>query len=179
MVRINCMVISLCYFKMENIVEVKIPPIDLTSKTFKVMRNEFAGLQNCNVPNTKQFNIDNDFLYDHPLPSVSLCTTNEMLPWMMLKSTSVTSSETPPWSGNFSSIDVEPKMQTDIAALPIIPHPVTEWNTINTALKIMCYLNKDVLGKGYVTTVSLDLPIYEKAVQLVYCTNNSLQQLNL
>ena len=48
--------------------EVKIPSIDLTSKTFKVMRNEFTELQNCNVPNTKQFNIDNDFLYDHPPP---------------------------------------------------------------------------------------------------------------
>ena len=92
---------------------------------------------------------------------------------MMLKSMSVTSSETPPWSGYFSSIGVEPKMQTNIAALPIIPHPVTEWNTINTALKIMCNLNKVVLGEGYVTTVSLDLAIYEKAVQLVYCTNNS------
>ena len=153
--------------------EVKIPSIDLTSKTFKVMRNEFTELQNCNVSNTKQFNIDNDFLYDHPPPTVSLCTTNAMLPWMMLKSTSVTSSETPPWSGYFSSIGVEPKMQTNIAALPIIPHPVTEWNTINTALKIMCNLNRDVSGEGYVTTVSLDLAIYEKAVQLVYCTNNS------
>ena len=83
---------------------------------------------------------------------------------MMLKSSSAITSQTPPWSGYVSSIGDEPKMQTKIADLPIIPHPVTKWEIMNTALKVIGHLNKDVLAEGY---VSLDLSIYEKSVQLV------------
>ena len=64
-------------------------------------------------------------------------------------------------------------MQTNIAALPIVHHPVTGWMTINSALKMMDNLNKVILGEGYVTTISLNLVIYEKAEQLVYCANNN------
>ena len=92
-----------------------------------------------------------------------------------MKSSSAISPETPPWSGYFSSVGDEPKMQTNIAAHPIISHPVTEWKTINTAL-MMGNLNEEVLGEDYVITVSLYLSIYEKAVQLVYCTNNNFSE---
>ena len=98
-------------------------------------------------------------------------TTKGMLPWNILKSTSTTSLTTPPWSGYFSTISSDPTEITNMCALSILPYPVTEWNTINTALKIMCNLKNDALQESHFTTQ--DLAICEKAVPSLYCKNNA------
>ena len=100
-------------------------------------------------------------------------TTKEMLPSNILKSTQTTSLTTTPWSGYFSTICTDPTEITNIGVLPILPYPITEWKTINTALKIMYNLKEDVLHESHLTTVTLGLAIYEKAVQLLYCKNNT------
>ena len=105
---------------------------------------------------------------------IKMTVTDEMMPWKLLKSHPDLSSQIAPWSGYFSSISQKPAFKTNIEVLPVIPlpvipHPVTEWSTIYTALKIMSNISHEIIGEKHLTTVSLDLAIYEKAVQLCYC----------
>ena len=103
------------------------------------------------------------------MPS-NLTPTSELMPWLLLKSQpDINSSTTPPFSG--SSIHEVPHCLTNIGALPIIPNPVHEWGTLYTSLDIMKKIN-DVVGTGVKTTISLDLALYEKILQLVYSDVN-------
>ena len=75
-------------------------------------------------------------------------------------------SNIPSSSGYQALIQDKPKFTTNIAPLPIIPHPVSDWGTVYTALKLAQGISVDVLGPNRKTTITLDLALYEKAVQL-------------
>ena len=79
-----------------------------------------------------------------------------------------------PTTSNSVMLLIQPSFLTTCPnqrSLPIIPYPVTEWSTIFTALTIMGNISKDIMGANHLTTISLDLAIYEKAVQLAYSNN--------
>ena len=111
-----------------------------------------------------------------PLSPVSFfsCPTG-----LLLKSHESTFAATPPWSGFHSSVAEKPHFRTNIGVLPIIPNPVTEWSTVYTALKIMQGISAEVCGPERKTTITLDLVLYEKAVQLVHCNPALKEKFNL
>ena len=149
--------------------QLKFPSIDYTATTYRVNKISLTEIINCEAPNLKTFKIEEKFLYNSLPEQTPLENTKHMLPWLILKTTNPL--ETSPWSGYFSEIEDAPCMKTNIAALPIIPYPVTEWSTIFTALTIMDNISKDIMGANHLTTISLDLAIHEKAVQLAYSNN--------
>ena len=138
------------------------------------IQNDFTELLACPKPNPNYFKSDKLRCVQNP--TVSFETLNDLEIWLMLKSMDLFSHQIPPWSGYVSSVTEEPTCLTNIGVFPIIPYPVTDWSTIYTALKIMRNLNKDVLGEDELTTISLDLTIYEKDIQLVY--NERIPALN-
>ena len=83
-----------------------------------------------------------------------------------MKGDSKVHSNIPSSSGYQALIQEKPKFTTNIAPLPIIPHPVSDWGTIYTALKLAQGISVEVIGPHRKTTITLDLALYEKAVQL-------------
>ena len=57
---------------------------------------------------------------------------------------------------------------TNVGALPLIPQPAHEWNTMLTVLKMAQGINVEVL-EGKKTVVTMDMALYEKAIQLTDC----------
>ena len=87
-----------------------------------------------------------------------------MVPWKLLKSNMLT--EVPSSSGYQALVQKHPDFTTNMAPLPIIPRPVTEWGTLYTALKLAQGISSEIIGPERKTTISLDLALYEKAIQL-------------
>ena len=143
---------------------------DLTSMTLKVKDTDFTFVKEYPAPNYKRKSI---LPRSTEIVPSNLTPTSELMPWLLLKSQpDINSSTTPPFSGYYSSIHEVPHCLTNIGALPIIPNPVHEWGTLYTALDIMKKINDDVVGTGVKTTISLDLALYEKILQLVYSDVN-------
>ena len=59
--------------------------------------------------------------------------------------------------------------ETDIGALPLIPAPAHEWNTLLTSLKLAQGITVDIMGNNHKTVISMDMALYERSLQLLDC----------
>lgn len=150
--------------------------IDLTASTMKVNSTDVTVLQPYSKPDLKQFTIKKSSSKNCVS---SIEATSDLATWKFLTSHESTSSITPPWSGYYSKITNSSSEKTNIGVLPIIPHPVTDWSTVFTALNIMQRISIDVQGYQRLTTISLDLALYEKALQVVQSNNELCNKFNL
>lgn len=85
----------------------------------------------------------------------------------------------PSLTGYQALIQERPCFTTNIAPLPIIPRPVSEWGTIYTALRIAQGISVETFSPAHKTTISLDLALYEKALQLTGSRRDMRDQFNL
>ena len=155
-------------------------PIDLEFRTLAVNEIQLTNVVEYPKPNLKNFSLPVDIVdSDNKLQNVHMDTTVTMKSWKMLKSYNMTAVSTPPWSGFYSAIGDLPKFLTNTGVLPIIPNPVSDWGTVYTALKIMQGISVEVYGETHKTTISLDLALYEKAVQVISTNPHLKDSFNL
>ena len=77
-----------------------------------------------------------------------------------------TSSFFPGWSG-YNSLLSESKSLTNNGVLPLLPEVAHEWPTLLTVISQAHSLKQLVVGQEYLTVISFDMALYEKAVQLI------------
>ncbi len=56
---------------------------------------------------------------------------------------------------------------TKVGALPLLPEVAHQWPTLLTVIVQACKLKELVIGNDHPTVISLDMALYEKALQLV------------
>ena len=95
--------------------------------------------------------------------SMALSNSN----WLIARASSK-EQKIPSWSGYNSAI-AERCNITNFGALPLIPAPAHEWTTLLTVLKLAQGINAQTVGENKKTVISLDMALYEKALQLLDC----------
>ena len=70
----------------------------------------------------------------------------------------------PRWAG-YNSLISENKTVTKVGSLPLLPEVAHEWPT--TVIMHACKLKELVISNEHPAIISLDMALYEKAVQLV------------
>ena len=144
-----------------------ITDIDMRSRSCKIDATEFTDVQECDAPFFKtKFQLPSGMSGHREKEALSKIE-DEILPWQLVKSNTQVQRDVPSLSGYQALVQEQPNFVTNIAPLPIIPRPVTEWGTIYTALKTAQGITAEVIGPGRMTTITLDLALYEKAMQLV------------
>lgn len=71
----------------------------------------------------------------------------------------------PKWAA-YNSLLSSSKLLTEVCALPLIPSPAHEWQTLLTVLKQTQQINCTVMGPDKKTVITLDMALYERAKQL-------------
>lgn len=109
-----------------------------------------------------------------------LLSPENLVPWDILKANTIAHTTIHAMAGYQALLQVPPvTFLTNIAPLPIIPRPVSEWETIYSALKIAQAISAETIGHDRKTTVTLDLALYEKAVQLTESDPSLRNKFNL
>ena len=59
------------------------------------------------------------------------------------------------------------KQLTEVGSLPLLPEVAHEWSTLLTVIMQACQLKELAVGREFVTVISFDMALYEKAVRLL------------
>ena len=147
------------------------PPLhigDTKSRSLMVPRHHTVMLQ-CEKPKastshkrTREFSINNS--------GVAGSYHLTQLGWVVASTFSrmkdARSSQIPGWAG-YNSLLSTSKPLTEVGALPLLPEVAHEWPTLLTVMKQARQLKELAVGDEYLTVITFDMALYERAVQLV------------
>jgi hypothetical protein len=129
-----------------------------------------VDMENCNKPAVDTSKTAQTAPLIYKLDPQKHATTLGQLEWCIMRATDHGEdgdTRIPGWGGYNSLISTSTTTKlTNVGTLPLIPAPAHEWSTLLTVLKQAQNITTMVVADSQKTVITLDMALYEKALQL-------------